>query len=288
MTNKHEFMTRLDILMITYNRPGYTALALKRLLESCSDQMRVWVWHNGNHRETLDVVRSFASHPRLYKLHHSPENQRLNVPTRWLWEQSEAEFVSKVDDDCLLPDGWGDTLMAAHDDNPELGVIGAWRFPEEDFVPELAKKKIRSLKGGHQIMENCWVQGSGYILRRQVVKELGGLKEESFSNFCIRAALKGWKNGWYYPFIREEHMDDPRSEFCEIKTDEDFMAQRPLSAINDNVTTVAEWAKRVKYMAKVVQAASPNPLHYHGWRLVARKGFRKVKRLLGVKEEWRK
>ena len=82
-------------------------------------------------------------------------------------------------------------------------------------------------------------------------------------------------------------MDDPRSEFCEIKTDEDFMAQRPLSAIRDNVTTVAEWAQRVKHMARSAQAASPDPHEHYGWRRRLRSVKGRLRKLVGAREAWR-
>jgi len=275
-----------DILMITYNRASYTQRALGRLLDSCDDRMRVWVWHNGNHAETLDVVRSFQGHPRFHHFEHSAENKRLQAPTNWFWNTADGAYVSKVDDDCMLPNGWSSTLIDTLEANPRLGIVGSWRFYDEDYVPELAGKKIRTLNGGHRIMANCWVQGSGYVMRREVIRKLGPLAE-SFPAYCIRACLGGWDCGWYFPFIHEEHMDDPRSPFCEIKTDEQFMAQRPLSAINDNVTTLAQWGARVKHMARVVQEASPDPRQHVGWRRRLGSVRQRVRKMFGLEKDWR-
>jgi hypothetical protein len=278
----------LDILMITHKRPEYTRRALARLLGSCDERMQVWVWHNGTDRATLQVVETLSTHPRFHRLHVSPENKRLREPTNWFWSHAQGDYVSKVDDDCLLPDGWGQTLMKAHEANPKLGVIGTWRFYDEDFVPSLANQKIRALNGGHSLMRNCWVQGSGYVMKRACVKELGLLRsDESFPGYCVRSARAGWENGWYYPFIHEEHMDDPRSPFCAIKTDAEFMAQRPLSAIQDNVQTLDEWAARVRYMARIVQEASPDPRDHTGWRRRLRSVPGRLKRWFGVTEPWR-
>ena len=49
----------IDILMITYNRPEYTRLSLERLLATCDESMRVWVWHNGTDEETLPEYLQF-------------------------------------------------------------------------------------------------------------------------------------------------------------------------------------------------------------------------------------
>src|SRR5262249_24933662 len=125
----------VDVLMITYNRPEYTRLSLQRLLDSCSEDARVWVWHNGADADTLGVVEALRGHPRFCRFHHSPENRKLREPTNWLWSQATGLYLSKVDDDCLVPDGWIEKLRCAHEDVPEFGVIGCWRFEDEDFVP---------------------------------------------------------------------------------------------------------------------------------------------------------
>ncbi len=140
----------VDVLMITFRRPHYTEMSLARLLDSVDESVRVWVWHNGEDAETLDVVRSFEDHPRFHRLHVSPENQRLRAPTNWLWENAEGAYLSKVDDDCLVPERWVETLREAHEAEPRFGVVGCWRFQDEDFLPNVAGPKIETFSGGHR------------------------------------------------------------------------------------------------------------------------------------------
>jgi glycosyltransferase involved in cell wall biosynthesis len=272
----------IDILMITYNRPDYTRMALSRLLGTCDESMRVWVWHNGVDEETLAVVRSMVEHPRVHRFHHSPENMKLRGPTNWLFRESAGEYVSKVDDDCLLPDGWAQTLRQAHEDEPRLGVVGCWRFQDEDYRPELARKKIRTLAGGHQVLLNCWVEGSGYLMKRACVEKAGPIRDdESFSSYCIRIAAAGWINGWYHPFIRQEHMDDPRAPHSLLRKDEDLARYLPLSAANTGVKTLAAWEAQLRRSALVVQQASPDPRAHTGWRRSVRSLGMKVRRACG-------
>lgn len=266
----------IDILMITYNRPAYTALSLGRLLETCDETMRVWIWHNGEHRETLDAVKGFLSDPHVYQFHHSAENVKLTIPTNWFWKEADGEFLSKVDDDCLLPNGWAQTLRSAHESHEGFGVLGCWRFLEEDFVPELANRKIREFPGGHQILENFWVQGSGYLMKRRCVEKQGLLRPgQSFTGYCIDLALGGYTNGWYYPFIREEHLDDPRSHLSALKHEQEFQERPPLSATRTGARTIEEWQDQIRQEARSVQAASVDPAHYVGWR----KQLRRLRRL---------
>ncbi|MGC1274997.1 MAG: glycosyltransferase family A protein [Planctomycetaceae bacterium] len=257
----------VDVLMITYNRPNYTKLALTRLLETSDERMRVWLWQNGSDPATLEVVRSLAEHPRVHRFHHSEENQRLTTPTNWLFEGAQGDFVSKVDDDCLMPFGWAETLRQAYADEPRFGVLGCWRFPDEDFQSEVASRKIKAFSGGHRVMQNCWVEGSGYLMRRQCVTENGLLKEgTSFSRYCIELARRGWTNGWYYPFLYQEHMDDPCSGHCELKRDEDLLRSPPLMAQRWGVRSISEWRNCFREEALYLQSASPDPRTYVGWR----------------------
>jgi hypothetical protein len=89
-------MQTIDILMVTYNSPDSTRLALTRLLETCGEHMRVWLWHNGDHAETLDLVRSFEPHPRAYRFKHSEENVRLWSPTTRLGRRARPEPRGRI------------------------------------------------------------------------------------------------------------------------------------------------------------------------------------------------
>lgn len=278
---------RADIIMITYRSAGYLHLSLPRLLDTLGDDDRVWLWHNGDDEATIEALRPYTTDARVHRYHHSRENVKLREPTSWLWRESSARFVSKVDDDCLVAPGWLDTFVAAHDANPEFGVIGSWRHPEEDFRPELADKKIQTFAGGHRLMRNLWVQGSGYLMPRTIVENQGLLgPEESFTGYCIRAARAGAVNGFYYPFVPEDHMDDPRSPHTLIKTDADLTDRMPLSAKANGVTTVADWTAQLVQSALVLQTASLDPRVYTGWRRKARSARRRLQLALGRPAKW--
>lgn len=257
----------IDVLMITYNRPDYTRLSLRRLLDTCDGRMRVWLWHNGNDAPTLDVVRSMASHPRVHKFHHSEENKRLREPTNWFWSRSDGQYVSKVDDDNLMPDGWGDVMRKAHEAEPRLGVAGCWSFLPQDVVPELAERKLRQLASGQRIMQNCWVAGTGYVMKRKCYHALGPIREgQSFPQYCVQLALKGWIHGWPYPFVAMENLDDPRHPLTRLKTEQDFQEGKGLSARQFGVRTLADLRDRQRLIALELQQASLDPRHFVGWR----------------------
>lgn len=270
---------KIRVLMITHNRPAYTELALARLCGTLPDDARVTVWDNASSRETVDVIKKFEGHRLVERIVYNRKNEKLRGPTNWFWQSAgEAEFVSKVDDDGLMPDKWTEILEQTHRDIPQAGILGTWRFPEEDFVASLAKQKIQTF-GPHQILRNCWVEGSGYLMKREVIGRVGLIREhESFTTYCTRAAAAGFINGWYYPFLYQEHMDDPRAPHTGAKTEADFLRLQPLSAQTFKVATREQWTHKLKQLARSLQTCSYDPNDYLGWRAWIRQ---KVHRMLG-------
>lgn len=280
-------LSTVDVLMITYNSPDHVRKSLPHLLDTCDDATRVWLWHNGTDEETLEVVRSYADDPHVHRLYHSRENVRLTPPTNWVWQEGDGDFVSKVDDDCLPEHGWIQRLRDAHTANPDFGAIGCWRFRDEDFVPELAERKIQHFARGVSLLRNHWVQGSGYLLPRALVEQQGPLRDgQSFTRYCIELAQRGAINGWPHPFVREENMDDPRSPHTLFPDDEAFRRRMPLTAQALGITTVADWAEQEHESAVAVQAATLDLREYAGWRFRRRNLTKRVHRMLRGRGSW--
>jgi len=280
-------MSGVDIIMITYNRPEYVRLSLPHLLDQAPPDVRIWVWHNGTDQRTLDEVMALRDHPRFHRFHHSPQNVGLREPTNWLWREAAGDLLGKVDDDCLEDPAWLPTLRRAHADVPGFGVIGTWRFPEEDCDPGLIQAKLTAYPGGHRLLRNHWVQGSGYLVKRETVLQTGPIRDkESFTTWCLRTARLGWINGWYHPFVREDHMDDPRSPNTLYRTDADLAARPPLSATATGVRTIAEWTEHMRHSARLVQSATLDLRYYQGWRWRRRVVARRIRRTLTGRAPW--
>jgi glycosyltransferase involved in cell wall biosynthesis len=277
----------VDILMITFNSPDYVRLSLPRLLDSADEHTRIWLWHNGEDEETLAAVRGFAGDARVHRFHHSRENRKLREPTNWLWSESDADFVSKVDDDCLVQPDWLQVLRRPFTDFDGFGILGSWRFPDEDFDAELASRKIQEFPGGHRVLRNHWVQGSAYLLPRRLVCAQGLLGErQSFSQYCLDLARRGAVNGWYFPFVREDHMDDPRSAHTIFVDDDSFLRRMPLSAQAMGVTRLADWEDQMRQSAHLAQTASLDLREYSEWRSRRRAVSRRVRRLVRGRARW--
>jgi len=223
-----------------------------------------------------------AGHDRFHCLHHSPQNRMLREPINWLFDSAEGDLLSLVNDDCLVSDGWARPLARAHGDIAELGVVACWHFQHADYIPDLAGEKIRGFPGGHRLMVNPWVQGSGVMFKRRCVRQIGPLtaNERGFTPWCIRLAAAGWVNGWYVPLIHIDHMDDPRSPHTVLRTDDDLRASPPLSARHRNTMTIDAWVAHLRRSARIVQEAPADPRLYVGWRKTLRRSWSRLRRQL--------
>lgn len=260
-------ITTIDILMITHQRPDYTRLSLPRLLESCDDAMRVWVWHNGQDTETLEVIRSNLGHPNLFRFEHSSENQKLTTPTNWMWSQATGGLLGKVDDDVLVPLDWAVRLRAAHEREPRLGALSGWLFLEEDFSAGLARKKMKELASGIRIIRHPWIGGGTYLMKKDCVLAAGPLlPDQTFPEYCRELSWRGWLNGWLYPLVLADHMDDPRSPNTLLQTDEDMRRNAPLTAIRNGITTVKAWEDLNRGLARTLLEARSEPCRFFVFR----------------------
>lgn len=267
-----------DILIITYNRPEYTRLSLARLLETCDEFSRVWIWQNGSDPETMKVVSTLRDHPRVFRYHHSEENRKLRDATNWLLSESCGELVGKVDDDCLVPAGWLQSLRAAHHEEPALGACACWHFTAEDFAADLAQHKLRRISPDRQIVTHPWVGGSGFLLKRECVAEAGVIGEsESLTDYLIRIARRGWIHGWHYPLLIQDHMDDPRSPNTLLTSDEDLGRFMPLSAANFGARTLADWDAQLRRSARTLLMSPSDPGYYAPWRMALQRGIHRLR-----------
>lgn len=263
--------------MITYNRPEYADQSLSRLCETAPPNMRLTIWDNDSDAATKKMVNKFRNHWCVERVIFNDRNDKLRRPTTWFWENnSDADLLGKVDDDCLVPENWLSVLEEAHRDIPQAGILGCWHFLPEDFKPQLAEKKIQTI-GRHQLMRNCWIGGSGYLMKREVINKIGLLRpKETFSDYCIRASSKGFINGWYYPFLYQEHMDDPRVPHTGIRSEEDFQRLIPLSARTFGINTREQWIQRLKTSAQKLQEYSLNPYDFIGIKASVKKKITEI------------
>jgi GT2 family glycosyltransferase len=265
----------LALVFMTYNRLDYTRLSLTRLLADPSEEFSLTIWDNGSTDGTQNYLHTVHDR-RIVDVVFSPTNKGQAYVTNKVWGESTADLVGKVDNDCLVTPGWTRILTLAHKDIDNLGVVGCWHFFPGDFDYERAKHKIQTF-GKHQIFRHPWVDGSALLVKRKVYLRYGPCREKEYlTRFWLRLALAGYINGFYYPLVYQEHMDDPRAPHTVLKTEEDFQNIMPLTARNFGICSLKDWEQWLRDDAVAIQAAGVDPKQYVGWRAKMRQLVRRL------------
>jgi len=277
---------KTDILFLCYNRLAYTKLTLPALLADPSEEFSLIIWDNGSSDGTREYLASIDD-PRVTRKVFARENVYLHGAINDIVDKSSADLIGIVLNDILVTPGWTRPLAQAHSDVPEFGIIGSWHFQPEDFDYELAKHKIAKFEK-HQILRHPWTGVAAGLVKLKTMKEFGPLNSHRTSYYWIRMALKGYINGYYYPLIYADHLDDPRSPHSAIKTEEDFQREASLTIRSmSSINSMDDWVNWLHQDALNIQRGSYDPRQYVGWRrklrTVKHKAVKSCKKLLSNK-----
>jgi glycosyltransferase involved in cell wall biosynthesis len=260
----------ISLVFVTHNRLEYTRLALASLLADVVEEFSLTLWDNGSTDGTRDYLRDGVKDPRIVEVVLNKENTGQTGAMNYTWSKSKAELVGKVDNDCLVTPGWTRTIAQAHKDVVRFGAVACWHFFPEDFDYKDAKHKIQTFNG-HQIFRHPWVCGSGFILKRETFLRQGLWKKGAnvgTTHYFLKMALAGYINGWYYPLVYQEHMDDPKSSYCMIKDEESFCKYQNITygLKQRRYSDIAGRLERRREIVRNLLDDPCDPRYYVGWR----------------------
>lgn len=259
----------IDLVFIAYNRLDYTKLALTSVLADRTEEFSLTIWDNGSVDGTRDYLSS-VDDARISRKVFAQENVGLRGAVNDLFTKSSADLVGIIPNDFLVTPGWTRPLAQAHTDVPELGMVGCWHYFPDDFDYERAEHKIQKF-GRHQILRHPWTGGGAGLVKLKVARECGLLESNSTTSYWIRMALRGYVNGFYYPLIYVEHMDDPRSPNTLLKSDDDLKRHLPVTVKKLGMSSLDEWLQWLRNDAVKIQTDNINPKYYIGWRAKLRR-----------------
>ncbi len=256
----------IDLIFISYNRLAYTKLALASLLADPTEEFSLTIWDNGSTDGTKDYLSSVED-PRIVRKVFLLENVGLRGAVNDLFSKSSADLVGIIPNDFLVTPGWTRPLAQVHADVPEFGMIGCWHFFPDDFDYKRAKHKIQTF-GRYRLLRHPWTGGGAGLVKLKTVREFGLLESNSTVPYWIQMALKGYVNGFYYPLIHVEHMDDPKSKYTMLKDEKSYKAAKK-TTFNINSPGQETLAGRWRWRQEVLNNLLDDPWdvkYYVGWR----------------------
>jgi hypothetical protein len=131
------------------------------------------------------------------------------------------------------------------------------------------------------------VCGSGFLMKRSIFQEIGPWEvgcDVGTTSYFLKMALGGEINGWYYPLIYQEHMDDPVSDHSVLKDDITIgqMYEFTYTLRSHDIRTMEE---RMRWRESVLYNLLCDPWdvkHYSGWRRKLRILNAKLRQLRGA------
>src|SRR5688572_8565139 len=184
---------RTCLVLVTHNRVQYTQKCVEHVLADNKSNFELHIWDNASTDDTPRYLSSIRDR-RLKSVVLSEKNVGQTTAMNRVWAQTDAELVSKLDNDCLVSPGWLCTLAAAHRDVKELGAVACWHYELADFNDRVAQSKTIELAGGHQIFQHPWVCGSGFVIKRETYLKMGpwpeGSPDISTTGYFLQMALR--------------------------------------------------------------------------------------------------
>jgi glycosyltransferase involved in cell wall biosynthesis len=172
---------KITIAICTYNRSD----ALEGSVSSSFDQettfpFDVLVVDNNSTDDTQQVLQELKSrYPALRCVRE--EKQGLSHARNRALEESSAEIVAYIDDDCFLLPGWLQAIWEGFD-APDVGIVGGIThvgYPDDER-PDWMTTSIEGLLGYHyegpDKKECLAAYGGNMAMRRQLVLDLGGFE----------------------------------------------------------------------------------------------------------------
>jgi glycosyltransferase involved in cell wall biosynthesis len=276
-------MSTIDLAFITYNRLDYTKLALASVLADPTEEFSLTIWDNASTDGTVEYLKNKVTDRRIVDIVFSKENFGQTAAVNTIWSNSKADLLGKLDNDCLVTPGWTRTLAQAHADIPKLGVVACWHYFPDDFDYERAKHKIQTF-GRHQILRHPWTCGTGFLIKRETFEKFGPIQGKATTWYWFKMAVESYINGFYYPLVFQEHMDDPKSRYTQLKDEESYQAAKKVTfSINRNKqqTIRDRWLWRQKILDNLLDDPW-DPRYYMGWRRKIRNIRKRICKILRV------
>ena len=273
------------IVLVTHNRLEYTKKSVSRILEDHSEEFDLYLWDNASTDGTQEYLQNLKD-PRIVETICSENNQGQTGAMNYVWSKTKAELIGKLDNDCLVTPGWTRIFAQAHNDIKNLGAVACWHYPLDEFNESAVRKtgKIQTF-GEHQIFRHPWVCGSGFIMKRSSFQRQGPWKKGcniATTYYFLKMALAGEINGWYYPLVLQEHMDDPKSKHSLIKTNRGIqkMHESTFSLRTERIYDIENRMARREFVLNNLFYDPWEAEHYTGLRVLLHRGIKKFLRIL--------
>ncbi len=221
----------VDIVMVTWNRPKITALAIKTIYDNTKRQnYRLIVIDNGSPKEMQGSLEVLRDNGYIDELVLNDENTGLEPARNQGLALVKSEYFICADNDCLPPKmqviprslagvppmtvDWIETMVKLMELNPEYAAISA-RTPIMIGTGNIFEEAD---KNGDEIVEFPHPGGSLRIMTVPTVLDAGGWRNDmpgrgsEERHICGKLREMGWKTGFATHVVTLHLFGDPDTD----------------------------------------------------------------------------
>jgi glycosyltransferase involved in cell wall biosynthesis len=214
----------IDLVICTYNNAALLARTLYALTQqkvSPDVQWSVLVVDNNCTDNTQEVVKKYQSGGKILRLSTMVETrQGLTAARHCGVQNTKADWIAFVDDDCLLAEDWVENAVRFAAEHPDCGAFGGqvlldWEVQPPQYVFNYAYSFAQQT--GSKVQKKSCLVGAGFVLNRMALLRTGWVDKpllqdrtgtKLISGGDVEISLRIYGAGydlWYTPDCRIQH-----------------------------------------------------------------------------------
>jgi len=235
----------IEVAICTYNNAQVLDRALSALEQqrvSPSTRWSLTVVNNNSTDDTVSVVQRHIEAGLIPNMRLVQEPvQGLGYARRRAMNETSADIIAFVDDDCMLSPEWVEAALTFCRAHPNAGAVGGrvhllWEVPPTDFVKQYKDSFAYQDHGEFscQLPSKGWTYlvGAGLVLRRSAMEASGWVEKGNLngnlygrldagddSEIVLRIRKAGYEL-WYNPLMALQHFIPVRrmsvEHICEL------------------------------------------------------------------------
>jgi O-antigen biosynthesis protein len=201
----------ISIIILTFNQLEYTKECVKSIQKHTPEPHEIIFVDNGSTDKTVKWLRTLVQENKNYKLIENKRNLGFAKGCNQGIEASHGEFILLLNNDVVVSDGWLSGLLECLNHDPTVGIVGPMTNnisgPQQVFSDEYRSvsdlntyaAKFRK-QYRHRRISLRRIVGFCMLFKHALAEQIG-VMDESFGtgnfeddDFCLRAALAGYKN----------------------------------------------------------------------------------------------
>lgn len=196
----------VSIVMLSWNAPQFTKMALESIRTHTKGDYEVIIVDNGSGQETTEWLRTLDDVRVIY----NSTNRGYAGGNNQAIAAARGEYIVLLNNDVIVTEGWLDSLLAAFDRVPGIGVSAprSNRVAGDQITPDAEYEDLQQMQA-YAAKRRERFRGEGYLtdraiglclcIDRRVIEEVGGIDERfgagnfEDDDFCIRVRAAGYR-----------------------------------------------------------------------------------------------